>query len=184
MRLGVPVGVGVGPPLGVENELRPLMVFRFGSNQSQVKLGPICGNASAEIWMITPLVRRRSSRVWRTAGFCLRAVITAWSIRKTGAPFSDQPRSLSPSAAAWTAIGVAEGDGEITGDAPKLDGNETVPASLGVIVAVTLGIGVGVDVETSIGVGEAVGLSVGLGLCPNENRAMRNALNANPPASN
>src|SRR5713101_9883193 len=96
MRLGVPVGVGVGLPLEVENELRPLMVFRFGSNQSQVKLGPICGNACAEIWMITPLVRRRSSRVWRTAGFCLRAVITAWSIRKTGAPLSDQPRSLSP----------------------------------------------------------------------------------------
>ena len=70
------------------------------------------------------------------------------------------------------------------GDAPKVDGTETVPDSFGLIVAVRVGVGVGVDVETSIGVGEVVGLSVGLGFCPNENRAMRNALNANPPASN
>src|SRR2546421_7926698 len=95
-----------------------------------------------------------------------------------GAPLSDQPRSLSPSAAAWTAIGVADGDGEMPGDAPRLVGTETVPAPPGVIVGVTLGIGVGVLVDTSIGVG--CGVSVGVGVCATDNAAARNAARPNP----
>jgi hypothetical protein len=91
-----------------------------------------------------------------------------------GAPFSDQPRSLSPSAAAWTAIGVAEGDGETLGDAPKVAGTDTVPDSFGIIVGVgggvSVGVGVGVAVEIRtggvVGVGVAVGDSVGVGGCP------------------
>jgi hypothetical protein len=109
--------------------------------------------------------------------------MTALSIAKVGAPFSDQPRLATSS------VGEAVGVGTI-GDG--LEGAETLPDSFGEIVGVGVGVGeaigvgdgVGVDVETSVGVGEGVGVSVGLGLCPNENSAMRNALEANPPARN
>src|SRR5262249_35523180 len=127
------------PPPG--NPLSLLVPRRFGSVQSQVKLGPICGRASARIWIMTPLVRLISSNALRTLGFCCSAVTTACSSVKTGAPLSDQPRSLSPSTAARNPIGVAEGDGETLGDAPKLEGTDAVATSLGV----PDGEGVGVD---------------------------------------
>src|SRR5438270_8372762 len=95
--LGLGVGGGVGRPLNVDNVL---FSRRFGSVQPQVKLGPICGSASARISMITPLVRLISSSAVKIPGFCCNAVITAWSILKTGDPFSDQPRLLAPKAAA------------------------------------------------------------------------------------
>ena|SRR5437868_11609049 len=84
-------------------------------------------------------------------------------------------------------IGGAEGDG--IGDAFNDVGTETVPTSLGLIVAVIAGDGVGVGVvETSIGVeagvaenaGVGTGVSVGLGGCPNAASAIRNAVKANP----
>ena len=82
------------------------------------------------------------------------------------------------------AIGVDEGDGETLGDAPKFDGTDTVPTSLGVIVAVAVavavGVSAGVDVSITIGVGE--GVSVGVGVCPNASSAMRKLVNANPAA--
>jgi hypothetical protein len=60
------------------------------------------------------------------------------------------------------------------GDAPKVDGTETVPVSFGVIdgVGASVGVGVGVAVEmrtggvVGVGVGEAVRDSVGVGGCP------------------
>src|ERR1700751_2486539 len=101
--------------------------------------------------MITPLVRRISSSASRTVGFLASAVTTAWSIRKTGAPSSDTPRSLSPRAAARTAIGVAEGDGETIGDAPKLGDPDTMLSSgLLVTVGVALGDGDGVVVPLGL----------------------------------
>jgi hypothetical protein len=97
-----------------------------------------------------------------------------------------------PSAAAWTAIGVAEGDGEIPGDAPKVDGTDTVPASIGDIVTDGVGLGEGVAVETStggvvavsLGVGVDVGESVGVGGCANNNAATKNAARLTPPTAN
>ena len=68
------------------------------------------------------------------------------------------------------------------GDAPKVDGTDTVPTSLGLTEGARVGPGVGVEVETSIGVG--IGVSVGLGLCPNASNATRRVVKANPPASN
>jgi len=58
------------------------------------------------------------------------------------------------------------------GDAPKVDGTDTVPVSFGVIVGVGTGegVGVGVAVETrtggEVGVGVTEGDSVGVGGCP------------------
>jgi len=60
------------------------------------------------------------------------------------------------------------------GDAPKVEGAETVPDSLGVIVGVGTGVGVGVGVAVEmrtdgvvgVGVDVAVGDSVGVGGCP------------------
>jgi hypothetical protein len=64
------------------------------------------------------------------------------------------------------------------GDAPKVDGTDTVPDSFGVIVGVGTGVGVGVVVGVGVGVavemrtggvvgvGVAVGDSVGVGGCP------------------
>ena len=95
-----------------------------------------------------------------------------------GEPRSDQPKLATSS------VGGGDGGGTIGDGPPRLVGTETVPASVGVMVAVTLGIGVGVAVDTSIGVGATVGVSVGLGLCPNESSAIRNALKTNPAAKN
>jgi hypothetical protein len=104
-----------------------------------------------------------------------------------------------PSAAAWTAIGVAEGDGEMPGDAPKVDGTDTMPASFGDIVSEGVGLGLGVAVETStaddggvdaggggvigvpVGVGVEVGVSVGVGGWANNSAVARNA--ARPKAA-
>src|SRR5262249_23188258 len=115
--------------------------------------------------MMTPLVRLISSRARKTSGFCCKAVTTACSSVKTGAPLSDTPISLGPSAAARNPIGVAEGDGETLGE-----GTDAVPTSLGV----PDGAGVGVDVETSNGV------SVGPGVCPIATSAMKKELKAKP----
>ena len=60
------------------------------------------------------------------------------------------------------------------GDAPKVEGAETVPDSFGVIVGVgtSVGVGVGVAVEmrtdgvVGVGVDVAVGDAVGVGGCP------------------
>ena len=62
------------------------------------------------------------------------------------------------------------------GDAPKVDGTDTVPDSFGAIVGVGTGAGVGVGVGVGVavemrtgvvvGVGVAVGDSVGVGGCP------------------
>ena len=85
---------------------------------------------------------------------------------------------------------MAEGDGDPLSGVDNVDGTETVPTSLGVIVGVTAAVevGVGVAVEISTGVdvdvgdGEAVGLSVGLGGCPNTTKAIKNVTRASPPA--
>jgi hypothetical protein len=60
------------------------------------------------------------------------------------------------------------------GDAPIVDGTETVPDSFGVIVGVGTGVGVGVGVAVEmrtdgvvgVGVDLAVGDPVGVGGCP------------------
>ena len=58
------------------------------------------------------------------------------------------------------------------GDAPKVDGTDTVPDSFGLIVGVgagvSVGVGVAVEIRTGgvVGVGVAVGDSVGVGGCP------------------
>jgi hypothetical protein len=62
------------------------------------------------------------------------------------------------------------------GDAPKVDGTDTVPDPFGVIDGVGTSVGVGVAVETRTGgvvgvgvavaVGVSVGDSVGVGGCP------------------
>ena len=83
---------------------------------------------------------------------------------------------------------MAEGDGEPFSGVDNVDGTETVPTSLGVIVDVTAAVGVGVAVEISTGMdvdvgdGEAVELSVGLGGCPNTTKAIKNVTMASPPA--
>ena len=83
---------------------------------------------------------------------------------------------------------MAEGDGDPFSGVDNVDGTETVPTSLGVIVDVTAAVGVGVAVEISTGMdvdvgdGEAVGLSVGLGGCPNTTKAIKNVAKASPPA--
>src|SRR5947209_759616 len=127
--------------------------------------------------MMTPLVRLISSSARRTSGFFCNAVSTACSTVNLGAPLSDQPRSPSASAADRAEIG-AVGDGL----AVENEGTDTVPASVGVMVAVTLGIGVGVGVDTSIGVG--CGVSVGVGVCARDNAAVRNAARPNPATKN
>ena len=63
------------------------------------------------------------------------------------------------------------------GDAPKVDGTETVPTSFGDMDGDDVGLGLGVDVETSIGVGDDDGVSVGVGLCPKAKSATRNEIN-------
>lgn len=112
--------------------------------------------------------------------------MTAWSIRKTGAPSSDRPRSLSPRPAARIAIGVGDGVAERFDDAPKLDGTDTVPAP-GLKVRLGDGLGDGVAVETSTGgdvgvslglgvdIGVDMGVSVGVGDCANNKAVTRNA---------
>jgi hypothetical protein len=185
-----PPGNGV-PPGGGVDLLNVERLRRFGSVQFQLKLGPICGRASARIWIITPLVRLISSSALRTAGFFCSAVRTACSSVKNGAPFSDQPRSLWPSPAARTPIGVAEGDGEPFSGVDNVEGTDTVPTSFGVMVGVTAAVGVGVGVaveirtgaDVDVGDGEGVGLSLGLGGCPNAIKAIKNAVKANPPAN-
>ena len=63
------------------------------------------------------------------------------------------------------------------GDAPKVDGTDTVPTPFGLTDADGGGLGLGVDVETSIGVGDDDGVSVGVGLCPKASSATRNEIN-------
>src|ERR1043165_3996648 len=145
------------PPLKVENSRR------FGSVQVSCAFGPMCGNARALISMMTPFVRLISSSARKISGFLCSAVKTACSSVKIGAPLSLQPRSLSPRLAARIAIGVADGEGERIGDALRVDGTDTVPASVGEMVALITGDGV--DVDTSVGVedGDSTGLGLELG---------------------
>src|ERR1700736_2556703 len=108
---GVAVGLGVGVGPTRPNVEKEVFWLRFGSVQVKLAVGPMCGKACARISITTPLVRLISSSARRTSGFCCNAVITAWSILKTGEPFSDQPRLLASSAAACTEIGGSDGDG-------------------------------------------------------------------------
>ena len=89
-----------------------------------------------------------------------------------GAPFSDHAKlledSTAPGSPEWSGASEGTGVGEVP---PKVDGTDTVPASLGG------GVGVGVSVEISCG-GE--GVSVGLGDCPNAASATSDAVKANP----
>ncbi len=66
------------------------------------------------------------------------------------------------------------------GDAPKVDGTDTVPASFGVIVTEGVGLGVGVAVEISVGVDAGVGVSVGVGGCPKTTITPRSATTETP----
>jgi hypothetical protein len=116
-----------------------------------------------------------------------------------GAPSSDTPRSLSPRAAARSAIGVGDGvtDGDSFGVA-NVDGTDTVPAPTGDTVPEGVGLGEGVAVETRVGVDDAlsvaaaggvigvpvgigveVGLSVGAGGWANNSAVARNAARPN-----
>src|SRR5438128_9229933 len=122
---------GPPPPLNVEKPVE--FSRRFGSVQSHIKLGPICGSASARIWIITPLVRLISSKPRRISGFCWSARITACSTVNLGEPFSDQPKLATSS------VGSGDGASTIGDGPPRLVGTETVPAPPCVIVAVTLG---------------------------------------------
>src|SRR5256885_1899 len=121
---------------------------------------------------MTPLVRLISSNARRISGFCCSARITACSSLNLGEPCSDQPKLATSS------VGGGDGGGTIGDGPPRLVGTETVPASVGVIVAVTLGIRVGVVVDTSIGVG--CGVSGGVGVCASDNAAAKNAARPNP----
>src|ERR1700730_18452565 len=176
------------PPPEVVVLLEPLMRPRFGSVQLKFEVGMTCGNASALISRTTPLVRWISSFARRRSGFCLIPVKMACSrvnLRAGRVPL------ISVTVVLRRVLVLVEGvPVDPTSFEPAAIGPETVPDSLGEIVGVRVGVGVGVgdavgvDVETSVGVGEAVGVSVGLGLCPNENSAIRNAPEANPPARN
>ena len=89
------------------------------------------------------------------------------------------------------------------GDAPKLDGTETVPASFGDIVSEGVGLGEGVAVEIRVGVDDAVsvaaaggvigvpvevgvevGVSVGVGGWANNSAVARNAARPNAARKN
>jgi hypothetical protein len=78
------------------------------------------------------------------------------------------------------------------GDAPKVDGTDTVPASIGDIVTDGVGLGDGVAVETStggvvgvsLGVGVDAGVSVGVGACPNNKATAKNAAKPSPLTTN
>jgi hypothetical protein len=96
-----------------------------------------------------------------------------------------------PSAAAWTAIGVADGDslGDTAG-VDNVEGTDTVPTSFGLTDGVGDGDGVAVETSTggvvavSLGVGVDVGESVGVGGCANNNAATKNAARLTPPTAN
>src|SRR6266516_7033232 len=90
--------------------------------------------------------------------------MTALSMVKLGAPFSDHSKLLDLSTAPGAVeIGVGKGVGV---GVVREEGTATVPDSLGVFVGVGVGVAVEMRTDGVVGVGVAVGDPVGVGGCP------------------